>query len=139
MVKEALKPLCTLVEMQDEKVLKTPTVQHLYHTFRGKLIEGIDDHALIKALHPTPAVGGMPREMALKEIEKREHFDRGWYGAPVGWVSPEEAHHLVGIRSGLIDSNMLRLFSGTGIVLGSIPSKEWDELEQKIQQYMKKL
>lgn len=136
MVRNALKPLCTMVEMQDEKVLKTPTVQHLYHTFRGKLIEGTNDHALIEALHPTPAVGGMPREKALSEIEKRERFDRGWYAAPIGWVSPDEAHHLVGIRSALIEENILRLFAGTGIVLGSVPSKEWEELEQKIRQYV---
>lgn len=136
MVRNALKPLCTAVEMHDEKVLKTPTVQHLYHTFRGTLIEGTDDQALIQALHPTPAVGGMPRDKALTEIEKRERFDRGWYAAPIGWVSPEEAHHLVGIRSALIEENILRLFAGTGIVLGSVPSKEWEELEQKIQQYV---
>lgn len=136
MVQNALKPYCTVVEKHDEKVLKTPTVQHLYHTFRGELIEGTDDQALIKALHPTPAVGGMPREKALHEIEKRERFDRGWYAAPLGWVSPEEAHHLVGIRSALIEENILRLFAGTGIVLGSVPSKEWEELEQKIQQYV---
>jgi menaquinone-specific isochorismate synthase len=136
MVQNALEPLCTALETDNEKVLKTPTVQHLYHAFRGKLIEGVDDQALIKALHPTPAVGGMTREKALTEIKKRERFDRGWYAGPIGWVSPDEAHHLVGIRSALIEENILHLFAGTGIVLGSVPSKEWEELEQKIRQYV---
>ena len=134
-VYEALAPLCTKLEMQDEKVLKTPTVQHLYHTFQGILKEAMDDAALIQALHPTPAVGGFPRKEAFYEIKNREYFDRGWYAAPIGWVSPSEAHHLVGIRSALIEKNLLRLFAGTGIVTGSIPSKEWDELEYKIKQY----
>ena len=136
MIQKALQPLCSILEVHDEKVLKTPKVQHLFHTFRGKLMKKTDDKALIQALHPTPAVGGMPRLHALDEIRKRERFDRGWYAAPIGWVSPQEGHHLVGIRSALIEENTLRLFAGTGIVLGSIPSKEWDELEQKIQQYV---
>ncbi|QVL56736.1 MAG: isochorismate synthase [Simkaniaceae bacterium] len=135
MVNKALAPLCKKLEMQDKKVLKTPTVQHLYHTFQGTLKEEMDDSALIQALHPTPAVGGSPRKEAFQEIKNRENFDRGWYAAPIGWVSPKEAHHLVGIRSALIEKNVLCLFAGTGIVMGSIPSKEWDELEHKIKQY----
>lgn len=135
MVKEALSPLCETLEMQDKKVLKTPTVQHLYHTFRGTLKSDTDDSALIRSLHPTPAVGGSPRKEAFHEIQKREHFDRGWYAAPIGWVSPQQAHHLVGIRSALIEKNSLHLFAGTGIVMGSVASKEWDELEHKIKQY----
>ena len=133
---ETLSPLCKNLEIQDQKVLKTPTVQHLYHTFQGTLKEKIQDTALIEALHPTPAVRGSPRKEAFDEIGRREQFDRGWYAAPIGWVSPSEAHHLVGIRSALMKKNYLHLFAGTGIVLGSIPSKEWDELEHKIKQYV---
>ncbi len=135
MVKKALGPLCKTLEMQDEKVLKTSTVQHLHHRFKGLLNGETDDRALIRALHPTPAVGGSPRDKAFLEIKKREHFDRGWYAAPIGWASSKKAHHLVGIRSALIEKNILRLFAGTGIVMGSVPSKEWEELEQKIKQY----
>lgn len=136
MIHQTLGPLCTSVEREDKKVLKTPTVQHLYHTFKGELKKETSDQALIDALHPTPAVGGMPKDKALQEIGKRERFDRGWYAAPFGWISPEEAHHLVGIRSAFLEGPHLRLFAGTGIVLGSVPSKEWDELEHKIKQYM---
>ncbi|MDJ0652226.1 MAG: isochorismate synthase [Simkaniaceae bacterium] len=132
----ALFPLCQNLEIQEQTVLQTPTVQHLYHTFQGTLKEGVRDAALIEALHPTPAVGGFPKKEALDEMARREPFDRGWYAAPIGWISPLEAHHLVGIRSALIDKNLLRLFAGTGIVLGSIPSKEWEELEHKIKQYV---
>ncbi len=135
MIKETLGPLCKSLDRQDGKVLKTPTVQHLHHRFKGILKDGTNDGALIKALHPTPAVGGFPRDKAFQEIKKREHFDRGWYAAPIGWVSPKKAHHLVGIRSALIEKNILRLFAGTGIVMGSVPSKEWEELEHKIMQY----
>lgn len=133
---ETLSPLCKNLEIQDQKVLKTPTVQHLYHTFKGTLKEGIQDGTLIEALHPTPAVGGSPKKEAFDEIGRREQFDRGWYAAPIGWVSPLAAHYLVGIRSALINKNFLRIFAGTGIVLGSTPSKEWEELEHKIEQFV---
>lgn len=136
MIHKTLSPLCTSIERKDKKVLKTPTVQHLYHRFKGHLKQETSDQALIDALHPTPAVGGMPKDKALEEIGKRERFDRGWYAAPFGWVSPEEGHHLVGIRSAFLEGHHLLLFAGTGIVSGSVPSKEWDELEHKIKQYV---
>jgi len=132
-----LSLLCDALEVGDQRVLKTPTLQHLYYPFRGILKDFIKDTSLIEALHPTPAVGGYPIKEALNQIKRKEPFDRGWYSAPVGWISPSEAHHLVGIRSALIQQNITYLFAGTGIVKGSIPSKEWDELEQKIAPYLK--
>lgn len=132
---ETLFPFCETLEIRKEQVLKTETVQHLHHTFQGRLKSGIDDATLIHALHPTPAVGGLPKTETLLELAEREPFDRGWYAAPIGWVSPSGAHHLVGIRSALIEKNTLSLFAGTGIVSGSIPEKEWEELESKIKAY----
>ena len=87
-------------------------------------------------MHPTPAVGGFPKEAAFMEIGKRETFDRGWYAAPIGYISPNQSHHLVAIRSALIEEDAIRLFAGTGLVNGSTPPREWDELEHKISQYM---
>jgi menaquinone-specific isochorismate synthase len=136
-IEKRLSPLCTTLTKQNEdKIIQTSTVQHIYNLFQGELSEGIDDTSLIHALHPTPAVGGRPKEAALKEIRKWETFDRGWYAAPVGWISPEQAHILVAIRSALIHANELRLFAGTGIVPGSVPEKEWDELGHKISQFI---
>jgi len=134
-IEATLSSLCTELHSPDQGVLQTANIQHLHATFEGNLNKGISDHDLIAALHPTPAVGGEPKEAAIKEIQKREHFDRGWYAAPVGWVTHKQAHHLVAIRSALIDKNQLRLFAGAGIVKGSLPIDEWDELEQKISQY----
>lgn len=135
-IEKTLSPLCDELNSDGQQVLQTSTVQHLYHPFDGKLKMGVTDQDLIKALHPTPALGGLPRERAIAEIRKREHFDRGWYGAPVGWVSKQAAHQLVAIRSALIERNKLRLFAGAGIVKGSVPLSEWEELEQKISQYL---
>ena len=134
-IENTLSPLCTQLHANDQQVLQTSTVQHIYHTFEGTLRENVTDQDLITALHPTPAVGGLPKNTAIKEIQKREHFDRGWYAAPVGWVNWQQAHHIVAIRSALIKKNQIHLFAGAGIVKGSVPLHEWDELEQKISQY----
>ena len=132
-----LSPLCISLEKTPEnRILQTSTVQHLIHVFQGKLQAGVSDSDLVRALHPTPAVGGLPRKKALEEIRKRENFDRGWYAAPVGWVSANEAHKVVAIRSALVTGSALRLFAGTGIVQGSSPHREWEELEQKISQFI---
>jgi menaquinone-specific isochorismate synthase len=87
---------------------------------------------LLAALHPTPAVGGVPRDAALGAIRAQEPFDRGWYAGPVGWIGADAAEFAVGIRSGLVWPDRLALYSGAGIVEGSVPDREWDEIEQKI-------
>jgi len=134
-IENALVPLCTKLQTSEQDILETATVQHLCYTITGTLKEGVSDQDLLTALHPTPAVAGYPKNAALSEIQKREHFDRGWYAAPVGWITHQEAHHIVAIRSALIEKNQLRLFSAAGIVKGSSPLSEWTELEQKISQY----
>ena len=102
---------------------------------RGTLLEGVTDAALLQALHPTPAVGGYPRGEALEEIRNLEPFDRGWYAGPVGWIGPEASEFAVGLRSGLVRGRTLALFSGAGIVAGSVPDEEWAEIEQKISDF----
>lgn len=87
---------------------------------------------MLLALHPTPAVGGYPTREALAAIRKLEPFERGWYAGPVGWMSRASSEFAVAIRSGLVRSDTLTLFSGAGIVSGSEPQAEWDEIEHKI-------
>ena len=129
----AISNLCDSFEFQKESaVLQNATLQHLVCNFSGTLQEGIQDGDIFTALHPSPAVGGYPRCDALKMLSNSETFDRGWYAAPLGWISPAAADIAVGIRSALIVQNQLHLFAGTGIVDGSCHAKEWHELDQKI-------
>ncbi|NGX50277.1 MAG: Isochorismate synthase MenF [Chlamydiae bacterium] len=134
-VERALSPLCSQLRAGERRLLQTATLEHIHQIFEGTLKEDISDDDLIAALHPTPAVGGSPRDGAIGEIARREPFDRGWYAAPVGWVTRQQAHHLVALRSALIENNRMRLFAGAGVVEGSIPLNEWNELEEKISQY----
>ena len=111
-------------------------MQHLYKKFSCELKTPLLDRDLLDALHPTPAVGGTPRDKALSYIKKNEPFDRGWYAGPIGWISPVKSDIVVAIRSALIKDDTIHLFAGTGIVQGSIPLKEWEELDNKTAQFM---
>ena len=110
-------------------------VQHLQSKVQGVLREEINDSDLLPAFHPTPAVSGAPDKKARALIRKLEPFDRGWYAGPVGWISSNKAEFAVGIRSGLLCGRTLRIFTGAGIVEGSVPEEEWREIEDKLQSW----
>ncbi|MDZ7756070.1 isochorismate synthase [Rhodohalobacter sp.] len=113
-------------------IKKLSNVQHLYTPVHAKIKEGVSRTEVLSKLHPTPAVGGYPREAAMPYINKLEHFDRGWYAAPLGWINAHgEGEFVVAIRSGLIKTNEVRFFAGCGIVEDSNPQKEWDETNLK--------
>lgn len=132
-IESSASPLCETWHWQEkDSIYTTSHLQHLYNCFTGILRENSTDLDLIQALHPTAALGGAPRKTALDYIAKQEPFDRGWYAAPLGFASAEEAEFVVGIRSALVTKEATHLFAGAGIVHGSIPSKEWDELDHKI-------
>ena len=113
-------------------LLKLARLQHLRRGFEGTLRGHVDDVAIVAALHPTPAVAGNPTAAAVAEIAHREPFSRGWYAGPLGWVGAHGADFTVAIRSGLLSGNRLAVFTGAGIVRGSRPIAEWEELENKL-------
>ncbi len=132
-INDALNDLCLSVEADQKlSVLKLSSLQHLRKIFRARLKKGQEDASILSRLHPTPAVGGVPSERSMGEIERIEGFDRGWYAGPVGWIARNEAEFAVGIRSALVYETALYLFSGAGIVEGSNPESEWEEIENKI-------
>lgn len=122
---------------------KTPGIltlangHHLITKFQGQLKDGINDEDILQFLHPTPALGGTPRKQATSLIRKLEGFSRGWYGAPIGYVGLDWAEFVVGIRSGLVSAKKLSVFAGAGIVRGSQAADEWNEVENKISNFIK--
>ncbi|MDQ3318438.1 MAG: isochorismate synthase, partial [Actinomycetota bacterium] len=133
---EALRPLCEELEVEEGvSEMKLASRRHLVSGVRARLRDGVTDAEVLGALHPTPAVGGYPKEGALEDIRALEPFDRGWWAGPVGWVGADAAEFAVGIRSGLVRGRTLALFSGAGIVAGSKPEEEWAEIEQKIEDF----
>jgi menaquinone-specific isochorismate synthase len=131
-----LTELCDAVTIDRAlTILKLNKVQHLYTQCHGTLTADLTDADILPKLHPTPAVGGFPRDQALKLIQELEPFERGWYAAPVGWIGGDDAEFAVAIRSGLIDRDRLLLFAGAGIVHGSQSAAEWAEIENKIRHF----
>lgn len=123
---------CDFGVVDDRKVIKLPNVQHLRTRFGGILKRDIDDWNIVDALHPTPAVCGLPSEEAFSFIMECEPFDRGCYAGPVGYIGKDHAEFAVGIRSALIEQENLHLFAGAGIVKGSNAKDEWGEIENKM-------
>src|SRR6185295_4513259 len=85
-------------------------------------------------LHPTPAVGGEPRQKAAAAIAELEEMDRGWYAGPVGWMdATEDGEFCVALRSALLRDREAHLYAGVGVVAGSDPAAELAETEVKLQ------
>jgi menaquinone-specific isochorismate synthase len=134
---QQLAPLCsTLAVAPEPALLRLTRRQHLWTPISGQLHDHVDDADLLSRLHPTSAVGGEPTMRALQHIAELEPFDRGWYAGPLGWISQNSAEFAVAIRSGLVDGAQLALYSGAGIVPGSTPDGEWNEIENKISDFV---
>ena len=137
-IEGALAPLAEAVAVDDAASAMTlARGRHLRTGVEATLRAGVSVLDVLRALHPTPAVGGTPTAGALDAIDRLEPFDRGLYAGPVGWIGRdaegrEAADLAVGIRSGLVDGRSLSLYSGAGIVQGSDPGAEWAEIEHKI-------
>jgi menaquinone-specific isochorismate synthase len=135
-VLEALAPLCAEgPEAAAAEVVRLPTVSHLATRVRGRLTAPAPSVlSLAGKLHPTPAVGGLPRPAALAAIATLEGFDRGLYAGPVGWIDAHgEGEWAVALRGAELDGSRARLVAGAGIVAGSDPDAEWAETEAKLQ------
>ncbi len=131
-IRDQLEPEADHVSTGDRTVRRLATVQHLQTPIRATLSTDAHVLSLVEALHPTPAVGGLPPREALRTIRETETFDRGWYAAPVGWLDAAgDGTFAVAIRSAVAESGRATLFAGDGIVPDSDPDREWDELQLK--------
>ena len=135
MMREALANLCTRLWVADTpQLLRLKNIQHLETPIVGELIPGRCILEAIEGLHPTPAVGGFPRQAALEAIRAGERLDRGWYAGPIGWVGANgNGEFAVALRSALIDGAEATLFAGCGIVADSDPQSEYAESCLKLQ------
>jgi menaquinone-specific isochorismate synthase len=115
------------------RLLSLSNVQHLWSPVTATLPMGMHLLEVVAALHPTPAVGGQPREAARGDIARLERFDRGLYAGAVGWFNHAgDGEFVVAIRSALMDGGRARLYAGAGIVEGSDPAEEKAETDLKL-------
>lgn len=108
-------------------------VAHLCTPISAVLPAGDDGLSFARALHPTAATCGTPREAALAFLKRHEGFERGWYAGAVGYQGPGGMHLSVALRCARIRGNRATLYVGAGIVEGSTAEAEWLETERKAQ------
>ncbi len=112
----------------EPKLLKIRDIQHLYTPVEGQLKQGRSLLDLVKALHPTPALGGEPKQQALSLIRSYEPMNRGYYAAPIGWMDANgDGEFAVAIRSAMLHGDKAYLYAGGGIVADSLPEAEYEE------------
>ncbi|MEE1927577.1 isochorismate synthase [Streptomyces sp. TRM 70351] len=136
-VAEVLGRFCVDLEVPaGPEVIGTPTMWHLSTRITGRLADPADPACsalgLAEALHPTPAVCGVPEAGALSAIEALEPEDRGYYAGMVGWSGLDgDGEWAVTIRSAEVCDRTVRLFAGAGVVAGSDPAAELAETSAK--------
>jgi isochorismate synthase EntC len=115
-------------------LLRLKNIQHLETSIVAELQPDRCVLEALEVLHPTPAVGGFPRQPALETIRSEEKLDRGWYAGPIGWIDANgDGEFAVALRSALIDGDCATLFAGCGIVADSNPESEYAESCWKLQ------
>ncbi len=136
---EALAPLCTDLDVPARPdLVHLHNITHLGTSLTGTLARGPDGSAptalhLVAALHPTPAVGGVPRDEAQRLITRLEPRSRGNYAGPVGYVDARgDGRWMVGIRAMTVNDRTALMTAGVGIVSGSRPSTELVETDLKL-------
>ncbi|MFT4702533.1 MAG: isochorismate synthase [Bradymonadia bacterium] len=134
-IRESLSPLCKSLKIGSAPELRAlKNALHLRTGISGTLEDGVDVFDVLQRLHPTPAVGGVPVDAALRWIREREPTPRGGYAAPIGWVDANgDADVMVAIRSAVVRGDRAHLFAGGGIVAGSEAEGEWEETNLKLQ------
>nr|WP_246422470.1 isochorismate synthase [Nocardiopsis mwathae] len=144
-VADVLGGFCVDLEVPPRpEVIGTPTMWHLSTRITGRLADPADPASsalgLAEALHPTPAVCGVPADRALSAIVDLEAEDRGHYAGLVGWTGPDgDGEWAVTIRSAEVCDRTVRLFAGAGIVAGSDPEAELAETTAKFRTLLRAL
>lgn len=132
---DALEELCEEVTRWPgtPRVAVARSVQHLETPVTARLSAEGQVLDLVERLHPTPAMGGAPREAALNVIRELEEIERGWYAGPFGWTDLDgSGEFAVAIRSALISGRTASIFAGGGIVSDSDPAAEFEETVLKL-------
>ena len=116
------------------ETIASGTVQHLKTSFEFEIENSEKIEQIIDALHPTPAVCGMPLEIAKLAIKKYEQSPRKYYTGYLGpWGIGEESHLFVNLRSMQVTKERALLYIGAGITEDSFPEREWKETQVKAQ------
>ncbi len=135
-VHDTLLNWCSYVDYEAEpSVVAVANLQHLATLVEGRLSQPTPSVLdLVAALHPTPAVAGRPRDVAVDWIARHEGIDRGRYAGAAGWVDAAgNGAWAVSVRCAEIEGTTARVWAGNGIVADSDPVTELAETRVKFQ------
>lgn len=140
-IADALAPFADEVQrFENPTVIRIRHIIHLNTAITATLKEGVAPASLLAAIHPSPAVGGLPKRGAADWIAAHEPTPRGWYTGPVGWIDiNDDAEFVVAIRAGLIQGKNAFVYSGAGIVSDSSAESEYAETQLKQQPILRAL
>lgn len=120
-------------EINGPYTIKAGNLAHLRTDFSFNLPDTSKPGTLLKALHPTPAVLGLPKDEAYRFIQDNEEQDRLYYSGFLGMLDTEgETDLYVNLRCMYIEKNSLTLFAGGGLLASSSLDDEWEETEHKL-------
>jgi menaquinone-specific isochorismate synthase len=130
---DGLREHCVAIEHPPgPEVVHVRNLIHLSTPIRGTLRDGVHPVDLLETLHPTPAVGGVPRRESIRWIVEHEQAPRGWYTGPIGWADTAgNATFRVAIRCGVVAPGVAHVYTGAGIVADSNPAAEYHETSLK--------
>ncbi len=115
------------------KIKRLKNIQHLQTEIQGQIKSDVDIFNLVSKIFPTPAVCGIPKDVAINKLHDLENFERGIFTGIIGWFNlNKKAEFYVAIRSGLVKDNFLSVFAGCGIVENSNAHDEYKETELKL-------
>lgn len=126
------------LKLSEAKTVKAGSLVHLQTTIKGRLDTSVDNSlfSLVELLHPTPAVCGLPKEVAKEFILKNENYNRSYYTGYLGELNMNgdnlnDSHLFVNLRCMEVKNSLANIYVGGGITDKSIPSKEWEETKEK--------
>ncbi len=130
-IKERLAPLVVTLSVSETEIARAGKLAHLKNDFSGKFLEKFTTLDLAKALHPTAAVCGCPKEKALEYIALFESLDRSIYAVFLGRISNRISSLYVNIRCGRLKNDRFTAYVGAGITEDSVPANEANEIQTK--------
>jgi isochorismate synthase len=114
--------------------IRAGALAHLRTDFHFTLPEAGRLGDLLRLLHPSPAVSGLPKEEAFRFILANEGYDRRYYAGFIGWLEPGGKSDLyVNLRCMNIQAQTFTLYAGGGLLPSSRLADEWQETEDKLQ------
>ncbi len=126
-------PYLTNITKKAPELHEAGNLEHFKTEISAQFQTGFQVLPFVNQLHPTPAVGGFPREEALEFIQKNEGYNREFYAGYFGLKGQGDFKFFVNLRCMQVFENGVVLYAGGGITKDSDPKAEWEETEAKMQ------